>query len=350
MGDPSNQKGRALEDAVALIEKTILETDPDLANRKIRIEVRKRVVVNAVPHEIDLWVELLGPKGYDAVFVFECKAWADKVGKNEVIVFSEKVRAVQAQRGYLVAREFTSGARAQAVQDPRVRLLDVREEQYEWLTSPFSFNFVEFGLGSVSVELGVRDRSHLATRFDPNTTTAVLDGNPLDFMAYLGEWRKTLFDETVARSSHHDLPGGTYELRGVDQREFPPGALTVNDLPIAGLRLRVNPTLRVVWPSIVSSVEVVGRGRVLQLDPVTIGGREVSASILGLSRESDPADQPLAAPREYIVQLTMAPQVRSMSSDGSGGQHAATCAAHGAPAAPCNCSLPTRALPGGSPR
>jgi hypothetical protein len=306
VGDSSNDKGRALEEAVAFIEKTILETDPSLANRTIRIEVRKRVVVANVPYEIDLWVELEGPKGYDSLFVLECKNWEDKVGKDEVTVLSDKVNAVQAQRGFLVAGAFTSGARARAALDPRVRLLEVRKEQYDWLTSPFSFSFSEFDWGSVSVELGVLDSAHLATPFDPNTAVAVLDGNPIDLRAYIAEWRRELFDATIARVPQHDLAAGVYELPSVDQREFVPGALMVNDLPIGGLRLRVRPTVRVVWPAIVSSVEVVGRGRVLKLESVIIGGREVTASILGLSPESEP-DKPLTAPGNLFVQLTMAP-------------------------------------------
>jgi hypothetical protein len=38
------------------------------------------------------------------------------------------IAAVQAQRGFLVAREYTADARAQAALDPRVQVLDVRKE------------------------------------------------------------------------------------------------------------------------------------------------------------------------------------------------------------------------------
>jgi hypothetical protein len=307
LSDESNVKGRVLEDAVALIEKTILATDPDLSNRNIRIDARKVVVEKGVRHEIDLWVELGADHGYAALFIFECKNWIDKVGKTEVIVLSEKIRAVQAQRGYLVARDFTADARAQAALDERVRLLEMREEEYEWLTSPFSFSFAEFGLGTFSVEFGAADPSQRKAQIDGRTAVAVLNGNPLDLSAYVLEgWRK-MYDEIVARAPQHDLPGGTFELRGIDEREFAPGALTVNGIAIAGIKLRAKPTVRVVWPSIVSSVEVVGRGRVLKLEPVVMGGREVSASILGLSRQSDPAAKPLTPPGELIVEVAMAP-------------------------------------------
>jgi hypothetical protein len=303
----SNKKGRVLEDAVTFIEKTIMATDPSVAGRDIRVEARKVVVDKSVRREIDLWVELRAAQGYGSLFIFECKNWSDKVGASEVVLLSAKIGAVQAQRGFLVARAFTTDARAQAALDERVELLEVREEEYAWLTSPFTFNFAEFGLGTFSVEYGVSDPSHAGAPIDPSSAVAVLDGNPVDLSAYIREWWRKVYDETVAGAPHFDLPGGTYELPRVDQREFAPGALTVNGIGIAGIRLRVRPTVRVVWPSIVSSVEVVGRGRVLKLEPVFIGGKEVSASILGLADEADPDRKPLSPPGSIFVEVTMAP-------------------------------------------
>ena len=89
----------------------------------VRIESKRIISLEGVRHEIDLFVTAALPNGYQAVFVFECKNWADKVGKNEVIVFSEKVKAATAQKGFFVARAFTKDAKAQAAKDPRIQLL-----------------------------------------------------------------------------------------------------------------------------------------------------------------------------------------------------------------------------------
>lgn len=344
MGDPSNEKGRSLEDAVALIEKTILETDPDLANRPMRIDLRKRVVVDDVPHEIDLWVELSGPHGYDSLFVFECKNWSDKVGKNEVIVLSEKVNAVQAQRGYLVAHDFTAGARAQAAKDPRVRLLEVREDEYEWLTSPLTLNYCDVALGDVSLVLGVSDQAQAGVRFDFATVEGVLDGKPIDLKAYLEEWRHKVVTDTAKKFRSYDHPTGAYQIQGSDGRLFAPGALTINGVAVGALKITVRPVMRVAWPRLVSSVEVLGRGRVLQLEPIMIGGGAVRASVVTLATASDPSDKPLSAPKEYFVRLTTTP---GYDADGACsraacaclGQHMAGCAVH-APPAPCDCRTP----------
>jgi hypothetical protein len=108
----AREKGDELEDAVHAIEDTILKTAPGFAEGTFRIESKRIVSLDGVRHEIDLFVTAALPSGYDAVFVFECKNWEEKVGKNEIIIFSEKVRAANAQKGFFVARAFTKDAKA----------------------------------------------------------------------------------------------------------------------------------------------------------------------------------------------------------------------------------------------
>src|SRR3569623_554107 len=83
----------------------------------------KVLVQNGVRHEIDVFVTASLAAGYDATFIFECKNWNAKVGKNELIIFSEKVAVSGAQRGFYVAKAFTKDAQAQAKKDSRIKLL-----------------------------------------------------------------------------------------------------------------------------------------------------------------------------------------------------------------------------------
>jgi hypothetical protein len=116
----SNQKGNVLESAVLAIEQAILRSVPTAAGQNQTIESRKLVNVDGVRHEIDVYVTVNFAHGYCAIFIFECKNWAQPVGKNEIIVFSEKIAAIGAAYGYFVARSFTSDARAQAEKDSRI--------------------------------------------------------------------------------------------------------------------------------------------------------------------------------------------------------------------------------------
>lgn len=120
----STEKGNALEQAVAGIEDAIVKNNPSLAHSSYRIEPKKRIVVGGVTHELDVFVTFDFAPQHGTCFIFECKNWEDTVGKNEVIILSEKVRAIGAQQGFLVARRFSPSATAQAEKDDsRVKLL-----------------------------------------------------------------------------------------------------------------------------------------------------------------------------------------------------------------------------------
>src|SRR5258708_6316200 len=93
------EKGDALELAVQAIESSILKASPSYQEKTFTIEGQKIVTVADVRHEVDIWVSVDLGEGYTALFIFECKNWEESVGKNEIIVFAEKIRALQAQRG-----------------------------------------------------------------------------------------------------------------------------------------------------------------------------------------------------------------------------------------------------------
>jgi hypothetical protein len=137
-----DEKGRELENAVHAIEAVILESSPPLRERTFKIQTRKRINVGGVHHEIDIFVTVEVAKGYTATFIFECKNWENAVGKNEIIVLSEKIDVVSAQRGYLVAKSFTKDAEAQAIKDPRTTLLIATEHNPATTITPESFHIM----------------------------------------------------------------------------------------------------------------------------------------------------------------------------------------------------------------
>jgi hypothetical protein len=113
-------KGNALEVAVASIERLILDTSPHLIERPFLFESKKIINAGGVHHEIDIFVTIDLGGGYKSVYIFECKNWEASVGKNEIIVFAEKIDVTQAQHGYFVAKSFTKDAEAQATSNPRI--------------------------------------------------------------------------------------------------------------------------------------------------------------------------------------------------------------------------------------
>ena len=120
-------KGDSLEEAVQILERAILQESASYADRTFQFEPKKIISVDGVRHEIDVYVSVDHGNGYTAIFIFECKNWKKKIGKSEIIEFSEKVKVAPAQKGFFVAKSFTRYARAQAKKDPRIELLCVEE-------------------------------------------------------------------------------------------------------------------------------------------------------------------------------------------------------------------------------
>ena len=138
----AQHKGNALEEAVRAIEETILRTSPNVKDKTYRIESKKIINADDVHHEIDLVVTFdLGP-GNKPVYIFECKNWQEAVGKNEIIIFAEKIAAAGAQRGFFVAKSFTSDAVAQADKEPRMELVIAAEHDPVSTILPFGYHSI----------------------------------------------------------------------------------------------------------------------------------------------------------------------------------------------------------------
>jgi hypothetical protein len=269
------KKGNALENAVRSIEHAILKSAPGLAENTFLIESKKIVVVGGVRHEIDIWVQIDHGSDYKSVFIFECKNWEDSVGKNEIIVFSEKVDVVQAQKGFFVAKSFTKDAESQASKDKRLTLLRATEFPVDNLPVPFDFHFVlrEKEHGNLLVmERGSKGDPSKKRQLDLKNVRCSIDGNQIDLEKYLQEWVRNCADVRLNTFPSGKLPEGSYELEAHDEREFNGDQFVIDDRAVEKLILDVTFTTRLIRPGIVSHYEVQSRGRVLSLAPVELGG------------------------------------------------------------------------------
>lgn len=113
-------KGDALERAVQLLETYILGTNPATREATVTIEPKKIINDKGVKNEIDIYITVDPGNGYESVFIFECKNWEQKVDKNEITVFSDKITVTGATKGFFVAKSFTSDAEAKAEQDKQI--------------------------------------------------------------------------------------------------------------------------------------------------------------------------------------------------------------------------------------
>lgn len=251
------EKGNALEAVVRAIETTILHTSPALKEKTFSIESKKRIVVGGVTHEIDIYVEVDLGKGYRSIFVFECKNWEDAVGKNEIIVLSEKINALQAQTGFLVAKSYTRDAKAQASKDARMTLLIAKEHDPTGMLVPFDFHFVSQEKGHADIELierGTGERHHAPV--DAANVVVTLGGVIVDFDKYIRDWITSASDDGLRTFPSGSLPEGLHDREVKSERTFEPGELLVDGRDMELARLHGKFSTRVIRPSVVSHFEV----------------------------------------------------------------------------------------------
>lgn len=262
------EKGNALEAAVAAIEGHILRTAPGLSEKTFLIESKKIINVAGVHHEIDIFVTIDLGNGYKSVFIFECKNWEEPVGKNEVIVFSEKIAAAQAQRGYLVGKAFSKDARFQAEKDRLVTLYTAAEHDPLTAERPFGFHICFQDLEHVEILLHGRGHKGEPFVLDYDTCRAEYLGSPVNLRQYVLGWGDQASREGARSFRSESVPEGRYQRAAHSRGEFAPGDLIVDDIDIEWAELDVRYAVRVVRPPLMSYLEVKSRGRVVTFAPV----------------------------------------------------------------------------------
>lgn len=272
------EKGSALEAAVAAIEQHILSTSPALREKTFFIESKKIIAVGGVHHEVDIFVTIDLGDGYTSVFLFECKNWEDAVGKNEIIIFAEKISATQAQAGFFVAKSFTKDAYSQAATSPRIRL--IKASEHEPTSAPLPFGFHELILMPVHAETTFhrRDGGTQVKMIDFATVAAKLQGESIDLRSYLCKWADEAANHDALSFRSERCPEGDYERRVDAKREFAEREFTIDGIEMGWAETSIQYKASIVRPAVVSYFEVHSRGRVVSLAPVqipSVGAMEV---------------------------------------------------------------------------
>jgi hypothetical protein len=280
------EKGNALEEAVKAIEHTILQSTSGLEKDSFLIVSKKIVIVEDVRHEIDVWAEIDHGKGYKSIYIFECKNWKSSVGKNEIIVFSEKIDAVQANKGFFVAKSLTKDAKAQAKKDKRITILDATEHPVENIPMPFNFHFIlrEGEHGDLTVEERNPSNKPLGKKelLDFSTVECKLNDKPLNLLEYAQQWIKDCADKRLNSFQSAHKEEGIYDLDASDERVFGKGELLIDGKDVEKLKLVVTFKTKIVRQEIISHYEVATRGRRLSLAPIQIGdGGLIQISFIG---------------------------------------------------------------------
>jgi hypothetical protein len=265
----SQEKGNALEAAVAAIESHILATSPGLREKTFFIESKKILTLGGVRHEVDIFVTIDLGQRYKSIFIFECKNWQGAVGKNEVVVFSETIEAVGATRGFLVAKSFTADAQAQAAKDARLVFLVASEHDPATIPLPIDIHTI------ITMPEHVDSTFHQWRSTSANlrplpldTAQAKLLGSDVNLRQYLLNWADQLCSDDVLSFRTERLAADDYDRTASAERRFGRGELSIDDIDMERAEISVRYKVRVVRLSVISHFEVESRGHFRLFAPV----------------------------------------------------------------------------------
>src|SRR6266852_7424166 len=208
--DTPQDKGDALENAVAAIEEVILQSSVGMGRKPI-VEKKKIIIVNEVRHEIDVYVTADFAPDYKPIFIFECKNWKEAVGKNEIIIFSEKIDVSRATSGCFVAKSYTSDAVNQAKQDPRITLLLASEYDSQSGAETFQFFTRSPEMTKLDVTMFKRGSAGLDLKpISPEASELECLGQPVNFRAQLNIWSMKVCDDDLMAFFEEPVPAGIY--------------------------------------------------------------------------------------------------------------------------------------------
>jgi hypothetical protein len=291
MGNPYLEKGDKLEQVVELIERAIINSNPSLRASNFKIDPKKIIMDNGVRYEIDLYVEIDQGFGYKGIFIFECKNWESNVSTDEITKFSDKINVTKAQHGFFVAKKYSSSAESKAKQDKRITLLYVDDNPID-PSSFIKFQFFNKINNILSVEFigfGVIDKEKSQKKIIDFENSKIKykeqEGMLKDFLTNLIEdiWGSKMQEEGL-----NDLPDGNYSFESEKEFTFQRGDLFVEELSyerdIEKVKVRVRFEGEVIHPKIISKIDVLTRGRVIQYEAVkTSAGVEITFGLVAIN-------------------------------------------------------------------
>lgn len=265
---PAYVKGNELENTVRAIENHILRSAPNFSEGAFKIESKRVVISDGVKHEIDIYVTASLAVGYEAIFIFECKNWEAKVGKNELIIFSEKISAVRAQKGFFVAKSFTRDAKAQASKDGRIQLLIASHKE--------PTNNIQFPqllcINTIHTNADIKISGFEKGLF-PNGSPIDLNGKSLIIAQkknsasdFINKWIESIRDRQIEGLQISDMQNGNHCIEFSDQRCFDQGEAYLDDKNIKIITLSGKADLFITRGLVRSVFEVESRGRVITVD------------------------------------------------------------------------------------
>lgn len=279
-------KGNQLEEAVFAIEKQILKEFGNTKDSELKIEQNKIIVKEGIRHEIDIYVTMNKGYGYKSIFLFECKNWASqKVGKNDISNFIDKIDLLDAQKGYFIGTEFTKDAIARGNLESRLEILKA---------SPDEFAIFQ----NVEIEDPIKRKIELFKFYEPGEIVHLKPEN--DIKGDYDDVVIRLHDSIISKEvflSRYLIKAINIELSKIEREKpgeysydfdrvfpFTDNSLKVNDIIMSHLRIKGNCTVLSCKPEIKFGFDIENRGKYMTIETDLPNDKKIKINLTALKK------------------------------------------------------------------
>ncbi|HYT45470.1 MAG TPA: restriction endonuclease, partial [Methylomirabilota bacterium] len=260
----AQKKGDELEDAVHQIETVILRSNPITKEAIITIDTKKRVTVQGVRSEIDVYISVELGNDLELIYIFECKNREEPVSKDDITVFNDKIQEVGAQKGYFVAKKFGRDAINKAKRYLRIELLKATNE---FETLPFvvaHFHYLNQIILHTNMSFKVKtdDPQKVGNVTFTDESKVRLKDEELLLGMLVERVRQNVLTEVMSHEPTGTFSAGAYIYDRPKMYIFDAKELFVDGYECLELNAQVSWEAHVVRPRIVSKFDIEKRGRV----------------------------------------------------------------------------------------
>ena len=284
--------GNILENAVEAIETAILRDINANSNYKLVIETRKKVSIRGSLREIDIYVEMEMAEGYKALYLFECKNRKEKADPSDIDILHTKVRALNAQRGFFIAKSFTNPALNTAKGYGNIEAMLASDNlNIEPLAKIMSSGFNTPNIHAEVELYGKASEEYLNVNSLRTVQEVRLNGETIDYDKYI----KGLAQQVLLRIQEHirnnidTIPDGENGYKSYVEKIYKEGELTQDDYDVRKLVVHVDVGHIIHRLRVIADINIETKGRVVAFEPTSIGlGQDVSFSIVDLEKDDGP--------------------------------------------------------------
>ena len=284
-GPAANQTrndGRALEQAIHFLQKSILQNDRGLRPGQYQIELNKTITAGGTRQEVDVYVVLHPGTSQQSVIIFECKDWKETVSKNVVMNLKEKVDILGATRGVLIARAISKGAKALLLR-PDYNRIQFRQFDNA-LKGPFQLTSVShLSHDQIRATVSVLPRANWQPwPPDIRSATCHWNGRTAPLLTFAQEYLAAIVRRGPRQpTGPYGLPGGHW-VPIQERREFAPGEFTLEGQDIATLEIDAAFIVTITEGQSIYTLSVAAEGQVqsFQIEPATEPGERLQLDLV----------------------------------------------------------------------